>query len=274
MCAGRFFSHFTMMFLAVSAVCCGRREFVSNDALLGDAVSMASEGKWSEARDLASRAVIQDGKDARARVMLALALEQSGQDGLALEEIVQGADLDPESFMAQFTKGRMLFKRGRYEDCPVPLKKALELKPDSTETLMLLARTNTYLKVHKEAVANFAALAKLAGYRDRPEAYNELGVLFMNQKDFRRALSFFDVALGKDAENVTVNINLAVLWDTIHSESGKDSPRRAQAAENALMYYSKAEKLMLSNPAAEVRRQAVLRRMKDIRRETRHPGMS
>ncbi len=271
MSAKRFIIYSALLVLSLSNMGCGKEEFVSNDVLLGDAISMASEGKWREARDLASRAVLQDGKDANARVMLALALEQDGQEGLALEEIVQAANLDQHNFMAQFTKGRMLFKRGRYEDCPVPLKKAIELKPGSIEPLMLLARTNAYLGIHKEAVANFASLAKHEGYRNRPEAFNELGVLFMKQKDYRRALSFFEVAREKGSGSVTVNTNLAVLWDNIHSESDRDSPRRAQAAENALSYYSTAEELMLSNPGDEPRRQAVLRRMKEIRQESRRP---
>ena len=258
--------------LAIFVVSCGKGQFVSNDELLSGAISLASEGKWVEARELASRAVIQNGNDANARVMLALSLEQAGQEGLAIEEIVQAVTLDPDNFMAQYTKGRLLFKRGRYEDCPVPFKKALELKPGSVEALMLLARTNAFLDVHPEAVANFAALAKHESYRERPEAYNELGVLFVRQKDFGRALKFFDLALERDSKSLPATLNKAILWDTIFQESGNDPARRRQAGENALFNYSSAEKLMLSNPSSEGKRQEVLGRMKSIRAESRHPG--
>ena len=97
---------------------CSQGNFESNNVLLQKAINMAMEGKWPESRKLAQKAVDQNGKDANARTMLALALEQCEEEQLAIEEINQAVTVAPDNFMAQYTKGRLLFKNKRYQDCP------------------------------------------------------------------------------------------------------------------------------------------------------------
>lgn len=251
-----------MIFLLSS---CGKDDYVSNGVLVQQAKAEAQKGNWAESRKLAKKAVEQNDKDASARVMLALALEQCEQDDLALEEIEQAVLADPNHFMAQYTKGRMLFKKQRYEDCPGPLGKANELKPNMPQTLLLLARTNAILDVHKEAVTYYVALAKLDEYKNKPEPYNELGVLFMKKKDFKRALRFFKEAHSKDEKSIPVNMNLAIFWDNLTQMCGNDKVKARKAAASAIRYYIASEKLLLANPQANGKRQVIISRVKELR---------
>ena len=248
---------------------CGKREYESNDVLLKKAITAAATAKnggWPKARELAYKAVTQNGNDANARVMLALALEQCEQEEQALEEIKQAVNIDSENFMAQYTMGRMLFKNKRYQDCPAPLEKANELKPGVPQTILLLARTNAILGVHEKAITHYVALAKLDEYKNTPEPYNELGVLFMGKKDYKRALSFFREAYAKDNNNISVNINLAVFWDLLTQMCEDDKKKVKKTSASAIKYYMAAEKLLRVNPQAEPKRRKILKRIKELKR--------
>lgn len=261
----RFFRYTFLGIILLFFSSCGKSDFESNGVLLKKAIATAEKGNWAESRKLANKAVSQNEKDANARVMLALALEQCEQEDLALEEIEQAVLADPENFMAQYTKGRMLFKRQRYSDCRAPLGKANEIKPNMPQTLFLLARTCAVLDVHKDAVTYYVLLAKMDEYKNKPEPYNELGVLFMKKKDFKRALRFFREAYSKDNKSIPVNINLAIFWDNLISFCGPDKEKARKAAASAIYYYMASEKLLLANPQADAKRQILLARIKELR---------
>lgn len=260
-----FFQYAVFIGLIFCITSCGKSDFVSNGVLVQQAKTEAQKGNWAEARKLAKKAVDQNGKDASARVMLALALEQCEQDDLALEEVEQAVLSDPNHFMAQYTKGRILFKKQRYEDCRGPLGKANKLKPGMPQTLFLLARTCAILDVHKDAVAYYVSLAKIDEYKNKPDAYNELGVLFMKKNDLKRSLRFFKEAYAKNDRSIAVNLNLAIFWDNLTQLCGEDKVRARKAAASAIKYYIASEKLLLANPHANGKRQDILARIKELK---------
>jgi Flp pilus assembly protein TadD len=243
---------------------CGKTTYESNDVLSRKAINAGAQGKWLEAQKLAQKAVDQNGKDANARTILALALEQCEEEQKAIEEINQAVIADPDNFMAQYTKGRLLFKNQRYQDCPDPLEKANELKPDTSETILLLARTYAILDV-PTAISHYVSLAKHEDYRDTPEPYNELGVLFMKKKDYKRALTFFKEAYSKENNNIPVNINLAIFWDTLTQMCGDNIQKARRPAANSIKYYIASEKLLVTNPQAEGKRKQILTRIRELK---------
>ena len=260
-----FFLYLSLCGLMIVFTACGKTDYVSNGVLVQQAKTAAQNGDWAEARKLSNKAVLQNGKDVSARVMLALALEQCEQEDLALEEIDQAVLADPGFFMAQYTKGRMLFKKQRYEDCPGPLGKANEIKPNMPQILFLLARTNAILDVHEEAVKYYVALVKLDEYKNKPEPYNELGVLFMKKGVDKLSLRFFRKAYSKNNKSVPVNLNLAVFWDSLGQRCGDDKEAARKAAARAINFYMATEKLLVANPQADPKRQKILKRIKELR---------
>lgn len=244
---------------------CGQGPYESNNVLLKKAIGAGSKGNWLEARKFAQKAVNQNGKDANARTMLALALEQAEEEQQAIEEINQAVIADPNNFMAQYTKGRLLFKNKRYEDCPDPLEKANELKPNSPETVLLLARTYAVLNVSQKAISHYIELAKQENFKNTPEPFNELGVLFMKKKDYKRALTFFREAYTKDATNIPVTINMAIFWDNLTIMCADNPEKARRPAASAIRYYIASEKLLVSNPQAESKRQKILERIRELK---------
>lgn len=251
---------------SVFLISCGKGDFETNDSLLRKAIDAAVErGEWKDAKALAFKAVTQNGKDANARVVFALTLEQSDELDRAIEEVNQAVLLDPDNFMAQYTKGRLLFKSQSYEDCPAPLEKAKVLKTNCPQVLSLLARSYAYLGVNDKAIKNYAELAKLGEYGKRPEIYNELGVLFFKKKDYKRSARFFKKALSMDLNAPTVNLNMGVLCDNL-TFACEDVDKKRKYARISEIYYIHYLKLTNGNLGLEAARKTVVGRIKKIRR--------
>ena len=251
---------------SVFLVSCGKSDFETNDSLLRKAIELAAErGEWDNAKVLAFKAVNQNGKDANARVVFALTLEQSDELERAVEEINQAVLLDSDNFMAQYTKGRLLFKSESYEDCPAPLENAKVLKPDCPQVLSLLARSYAYLGVNDKAIKNYVALAKIGEYGEKPEIYNELGVLFFEKKDYKRSARFFKKALSFDLNAPTVNLNLGVLCDNL-TFSCEDAGLKRKYARISEKHYIRYLKLTDGNLSLDAARDTVVVRIKKIRR--------
>ncbi len=218
---------------------CKKKEFESNALLLRKAINSAAvNGEWEEAKSLAFKAREQDEKDPNARTMFALALEQCYDLDRAIEEINVAVSLDSSNFMAHYTKGRLHFKAETYEDCAAPLEKANELQPGNPQVLLLLARTYSILRIYNKAITNYVKLAKSKQYKDKPEVYNELGVLFFKKQDYKRAVRFFNEAYAKDSKSPTVNFNLGAFWDNLDINCFENKTKDTKAHENAVKYYT------------------------------------
>jgi len=212
------------------------------DAILEKSFSAAKEGHWDKANELAEKAVNINEKNPNARTLFALTLEQCRDSVRALEEATQAAMLDEDNFMAQYTKGRLLFLAERYDECLAPLSKASKIEPNNSQVLIMLARANAILGIQKRAIKYYIALLKQDEYCNRPEAFNELGVLFLEKNDFKHALSFLKKAYSMDEKSVPTIINMGILFDKYSNTlqfSGKAKTARIATAK-ALKYYRTA----------------------------------
>jgi Flp pilus assembly protein TadD len=188
--------------------------------------------------------------------MLALALEQCGQPDNAIDEIRKAVELDPKNFMAQYTKGRILFERDRIGDCIAPLKEASKLKPDSGNVILLLARSSEKLGRYKEAMGYYATLARIPAYKDRPEPYNELAVMYVKQKDNVKASAFFNEAYKKAPTNHIVVLNIGIFCDVYLNNPAY-----------AIKHYNKYQELTLSNRELEPVRIKLTKRIEFLKQK-------
>ena len=183
---------------------CNGKQPPSNDELLTKAAELAEAGKWKEARSLATDAVKQDQKDVKAKVMLALAEEKCQQEKAALDEITKACELDPNNFMAQFTRGRMLFEHRRWQDCIAPLTQAYALEPDQIQPVIMLAQANSAMDNPGVALKYYKLMAKNEKYKNKPEPWNEIGIILVNQGRLKSALKFFLKARKLDPDRKSV----------------------------------------------------------------------
>ncbi len=250
-------------FIAVVAllsvlVSCGGGVKQTNEELLQSALAAASGPKadWQKARALAFKAVKQKSEDANAHLILALALEQCGQPDNAVDEIRKAVELDPGNFMAQYSKGRILFERDRIGDCIAPLKEAQKLKPESENVMLLLARSSAALGRYKEAMSYYATLARNPAYKDRPEPYNELAMLYVKQKDNVKASAFFNEAYKKAPSNYIVVLNIGIFCDVYLNNPAY-----------AIKHYNRYQELTLSNRELEPVRAKLKKRIEFLKQK-------
>ena len=109
---------------------CGSR---TADGCLVKAKEYADSGEWKEALKQARRAVELEPDNVSGLVFRAVASEKCGERDLALDSALQAVKINPESFAAQYTLGRIYASDpARYADAMNALEQALRLKPDDT----------------------------------------------------------------------------------------------------------------------------------------------
>ena len=98
----------------IFAISCAKESSLPPEKLLEQAYEAAASNSWKRALDLAQMAEKIRPDDTSVLIMLSLAQENNGYEDDAFETIRKAA-ADEKSFMAQYTVGRMLYQRGRYE---------------------------------------------------------------------------------------------------------------------------------------------------------------
>ena len=241
-----------MTFVAAMLLCgcSGTKE--ETPVLLNKAVDLAAKGDWQGAKKLAQKASKQDPNDGDAYVILSLCLENSGDLDSAIDEINKAFKVSDRNFMANYTKGRLLFQKGKYDSCIAPLKQARSLHPDSIETISLLAQASMKQNLADTPVY-FGVLARSDKFKNRPEPWNELGVCYANHNDYKKAIQFLVKAESLAPDNPQVSLNLGVVND-------KGLNRSAEA----ISYYKKYLRLTTKNPELEPKRKAVADRVRDL----------
>ena len=181
------------------------------DEWMRKSLASAKEAKWSRALDQAENAVEKAPASTLANVLLAIALENNNRPDEALTAAVR-AGSDNNSFIAQYTLGRLYCRQQKYDSSVKPLTRALELRPDDANTLILLARAK--LRLNTEDALNLnKRLLSIPQFNQSPVIYNELGVLQVLKGEPKKATALFLKALSLDADNPHLNLNTAILYD-------------------------------------------------------------
>lgn len=181
------------------------------DELMRESLASAKEAKWSRALDLAESAVAKAPGSTVANVLYAIALESNNRPDEALNAAMR-AGADNSSFIAQYTLGRLYCRQRKYDSSVKPLTRALELRPDDANTLILLARAKLHLNT-EDALNLNNRLRSLPQFSQSAVIYNELGVLQVLKGEPKKATSLFMIALSLDADNPYLNLNSAILHD-------------------------------------------------------------
>ena len=210
----KIYSYIFAGILSLVLLCGCSGEHRDFQSLIKKSEKFASEGNWEKSLEFSRLAVKCQPKNAEALVLNALALENNGKGNEALEEIAKAASIAPEHFFVQYTRGRMLFERGRYESCIAPLKNALKLRAGNPDTLVLLARVSTIQKNMQEAQYYYSLLAKSKEFSKTPAPWNELGmILLLDAKNPKKSISYFNYAYKLAPSDPTTVLNMAVLCD-------------------------------------------------------------
>jgi len=218
-----------------------------------DALS-GKNADWKKAKSLAEKAARQDPEDHRAKILLAAAYEQGGQISQAVDELKKAVKIAPGDFTAQYTLGRIYFENGKFDDCLAPLVSACRIDPGNGAAVFYLACTYQKLRQNKNAYNKFHELAGMPEFKKRPEPFNELGMIYLQNKDLKNASLAFIAAYIRAKENHKVVWNLAVFYDIY-----------ARNPASAVGLYEKYQQITLVNPELAAKREIARKRVQTLK---------
>ena len=244
------------LFSTLLSLSCSREAAKSNREMMQELIQVAGGpgADWKEAKKLSYKMVKAYPDDPLARIMHALALEQSGQKANALDEIKRAVELDRDNFFAQLTLGRILHDNERYDDALEPLRNAERLDPDDQNATVLLAKCCQLSGNYPDAIKYYAKLAKSPLFSEKPEPYNQLGVILYKRGEYAKCKDLLVMGLKRDSSSPTVTLNLAILYDRAFND-----PKRA------VLLYQKFLELSLKNLSMEKKRAEVDERIKVLK---------
>ncbi|WP_294506863.1 hypothetical protein [uncultured Victivallis sp.] len=185
------------------------------DECLNAGAAYGANGDWKKALKMAERAESLSENSVPALVLRAIAHEKLGERDLALDAARQAATLNPESFVAQYTLGRLYAADPtRYSDALAPLTRAAKLRNfRDRNTLILLANTTAALR--SPSAGNWLNfLVRVAPEIGSDPAYrNLLGIVLTRARKLDSARQEFTQAYQQDRSNPMVVYNIGVFFD-------------------------------------------------------------
>lgn len=181
-------------------------------AKLQEAAAAASAGNWQSAQELAEKCLHKEKTNVTALVLNGIALHELGNSEAAAVQLEQAALLGPNDYAAQYFCGWVLSENGRHGEALIPLRRANELRKNNQDLLVLLSRCCMAQNL-PEGAKYLQQLRRFPAMDGRPELYNDLGVLWMNQGLYDLAVKNLLTAWQKDPKSVVIPQNLAVLYD-------------------------------------------------------------
>ncbi len=254
------------VFLSVAFACialfivgCRDHSSLPMSQLLNEACKNAVEGNWQQSLSFADEAVKREPENVAALLIQALAYEHLEKYDLALQAARKAESYDSSSFQAQYTLGRLYAKSpDKLQDAIAPLLRAHNLNPKSEDTLVLLARCSAKLKLDS-AIKYYEQLSKSSRFSNKPEVWNQLGILYALQNQQRPASICFVRAYNLAPTNHLVVLNFAIFLD--HYLNKK---------ERAVNFYRKYLELAERNPEEDERRNRIQQRIELLRNKTRN----
>lgn len=192
---------------ALQVLCgCGRS---TPEEHLVSAIRAAETGDWKNARKYADRAAAGAPDHVGALVMRAIACEKSGDFDQALDSARRAANLDPASFPAQYTLGRLYsLDPLRCAEAVNTLVAALKLKPESTDTKVLIC--NVLSRMSSPAALRYLLqLKKDERFAKDPGLNTQMGIIYARSGQYRPALQSLLTAYKADSSNIDVIFNAA-----------------------------------------------------------------
>ncbi len=226
---------------------------LSTQVLLNKALDAASRGEWENALRYLETVTEREPNNTNALVFKALAYEGCEKDDLALNAARLAVKNAPDNFQAQYTLGRLYSKdQQKIQDAITPLGRALQIKPDDNNTLLLLGRCATVLKLDS-AIKYYKQLAQNIKFKKSAELWNEMGIYYAERQQNRLAAQCFVKAYKLAPSKPLIVLNFATFRD-----------QYAGDPKGALGFYKKYLKIAVPSPNSETQRKRVKTRIEKI----------
>jgi type IV pilus assembly protein PilF len=149
---------------------------------------------------------------AQIRLQLAVGYYEQGQLAIALDEIKQALQIDPNSADAHSVRALIYMDMGENRLAEDNFQRAMKLAPQNPDF------TNNYgwflcqTGRESQSISYFDSTLKNRAYQSPAKALNNAGVCSLRMKDAAKAEQYFKQAFQHDPGNLDTNTNLAKVY--------------------------------------------------------------
>ena len=183
--------------------------FLLGNALLGQGMSEAGQGKLEEAKAHYERALALNSEVADTHNNLGLACLKLGRPDEARVHYERALTLNPDFVEAYNNLGNLLREESRFEEAAMHYEQALTLKPDYAE-----AHNNLALVLQHEGKLDEARLRYERALAINPqvaETHNNLGTILREQGELLDAGRHYEIAIALKPDHAETHNNLGVV---------------------------------------------------------------
>ncbi len=223
------------------------------EGCLNKANEYATGGDWKRALKYTRKATELAPENVSSLVFRAIAAEKAGERDLAGSSATKAVGCNPDSFSAQYTLGRLYSTDPtRYAEAMNALLKALRLKQNDTNTLVLLCNVAVAMRSN-QTLTFLMALKRLPEFANNPALNNQLGVYYVSRGDYEAAKRAFLAACSRDSNNPEIVFNTATFME-----------RYTNSKMNAKNFYRHYLRLISDRPEYAARRDEVEARLQRL----------
>jgi type IV pilus assembly protein PilF len=161
------------------------------------AISLCSCSSTSESSN-AEKAVL--------KMKLAVSYIERNELPIALKELLEAEQLDPENPLIHNNLGFIYFLRNRFDLSVKHYTKAIVIKPEFTEAKNNLARVYIETKQHLQAEKLLNEVLEDLTYGNISAAYMNYGLMRFNQKKYSDAKNLFRKVIEKNREDCYAHV--------------------------------------------------------------------
>ena len=168
---------------------------------------------------------------------------ENGDSEKSVRTIKEGADLSPENFDVNLAAGQILNKNNDKTGALPYLQKAIELDPQSSIAIQLLAQLYYDIGQQKEAVETYKiAIEKEDDKKIKADLYFNLGVIFNQIGSFDEAEVAFDEAYYFNDQDFEAVMGMARAFEGLGDKYKDGTDGVEKDLSKAARWYKKAEK--------------------------------
>ncbi len=192
-------------------------------------LARAAAEDWKGACRQAERVLADEPDQTDALILKAVAAARLGDSASALDAARRAATLNPESYAAQYTLGRLYSAAPeRRGEAIQALWRAYKLRPTDSRALLLLCNTAAAAN-HPQLASFLNLLRKFPEQVNTSEWHNQMGVAMLRRGDYNRAKQEFIAACRSGKRHPVALLNTAIFFDRFTTGRGRNTARQLYA---------------------------------------------
>ena len=143
------------------------------------------------------------------------------QDSSAISFFSMATMLDKTHQQAHFKVAKNMLSKGRFAEAEILSKRGLEANPYYVSLISILAQSLYHQEKYPEAITQFEKLVELG--EGSEFVHSRLGAAWTKEKNYKKAIEEYNLALDYEKENFVTHFNLGKLYAAIGNLRSSES---------------------------------------------------